>query len=127
MAEATKIADMRVAAPFLFFIKIILSILCLAPSIAKAESIPLPNPLRAQSIPELSGQMIKGLLGISGAIALFMMVWGGITWMTSNGSAERLKKGKDTILWAILGIVIIFLSYVIINFIFTLIGADNET
>ncbi|MFA6467134.1 MAG: pilin [Patescibacteria group bacterium] len=106
--------------------KIILSILCLAPSIAKAESIPLPNPLRAQSIPELSGQMIKGLLGVSGAIALFMMVWGGITWMTSNGSAERLKKGKDTILWTILGIVIIFLSYVIINFLFTVIGTDTE-
>lgn len=110
----------------MWFKKIILSILLLAPSAVEAASIALPNPLRAQSIPELSGQMIRGLLGISGAIALFMMVWGGIVWMTSNGSAERVKKGKDTILWTILGLVIIFLSYVVINFVFTLIGNDGE-
>lgn len=110
----------------MWFKKIILSILLLAPSAVEAASITLPNPLRAQSIPELSGQMIRGLLGISGAIALFMMVWGGIVWMTSNGSADRVKKGKDTILWTILGLVIIFLSYVVINFVFTLIGNDAE-
>jgi len=106
--------------------KIILSVLLLSPTMARAaeSSIKLPNPLSAESIPELSGQMIRGLLGISGAIALFMMVWGGIVWMTSNGNADRLKRGKDTILWAILGLVIIFLSYIIINFVFTLIGGE---
>jgi len=45
-------------------------------------------------------------------------------WMTSGGSAERLKKGKDTVLWTILGLVIIFMSYIIINFLFTIIGGN---
>lgn len=105
--------------------RIILFVLLLIPSMANAQRIPLPNPLKANNIQELSGDMIKGLLGVSGAIALFMLVWGGIVWMTSNGSAERLKKGKDTILWAILGLVIIFMSYVIINFIFDIIGGNG--
>ena len=106
--------------------KIILSILLFMPFMAnaKGEGVPLPNPLSADTVPELAGQIIKGLLGVTGAIALFMMVWGGITWMISNGNAERLKQGKDTILWAILGLVIIFMSYIIITFVFTLIGNE---
>lgn len=113
----------------MFIKKIILSILLLLPSIAKAQNpnqkrVDLPNPLNADSIPVLAGQMIKGLLGTVGAIALFMLVWGGIVWMTSGGNADRLKKGKDTILWTILGLIIIFLSYVILNFVFKLIGGE---
>jgi hypothetical protein len=102
--------------------KTILSILLLLPSAAKA--VELPNPLQADSVPELVGQVIKGLLGVTGSIALFMFVWGGITWMISQGNAEKLKKGKDTILWAIFGLVIIFMSYVIINFVFTVFGGQ---
>ncbi|MBT4209655.1 MAG: hypothetical protein HOE19_01945 [Candidatus Komeilibacteria bacterium] len=107
--------------------KIILFILLFIPNMSKAAEdhrVPLPNPIKADNIQELSGYMIRGLLGVSGAIALFMLVWGGIVWMTSNGNAERLKKGKDTILWAILGLIIIFTSYIIINFLFTIIGGN---
>ena len=107
--------------------KIFLAILLTLPAAAQAAPtprIPLPNPLQANSIPELSGDVIRGLLGITGAISLFMMVWGGLVWMTSQGNAEKLKKGKDTVLWTILGLIIIFLSYVILNFIFTIIGGN---
>ncbi|MBT4516338.1 MAG: hypothetical protein HOC78_00380 [Candidatus Komeilibacteria bacterium] len=108
--------------------KIILFTLLLFPNMVSGQGtsrrVPLPNPLQADNIPDLAGQMIKGLLGITGAIALLMMVWGGMLWMTSGGSAERLKKGKDTVLWTILGLVIIFMSYIIINFLFTIIGGN---
>ncbi|MBU1202588.1 pilin [Patescibacteria group bacterium] len=97
--------------------KIVLFSLLLLPLSAKA-AVEVPNPLSADSIPELAGQMIRGLLGISGALALFFLVWGGILWMTSSGNSERVKKGKDSIVWAILGLVVIFLSYIVINFVF---------
>ena len=106
--------------------KIILLALLLFPAIASAQGgIELPNPLEAESIPELAGQMIKGLLGVTGAIALFMLVWGGIVWMTSGGNANRVEQGKNTILWAILGLVIIFMSYIVLNFVFDLIGGNT--
>jgi len=111
----------------MFIKRIILAVLLFLPSAAKAldvdipDPIRVPNPVNAESIPQLSGDMTKGLLGVTGAIALFMMVWGGIVWMTSNGNAERVKRGKDTLLWSILGLVIIFMSYVVIRFVFTLI------
>ena len=70
----------------------------------------LPNPLPAEDIPTVIGFVIKGVLGVVGAIALLMLVWGGITWMTSAGNAEKVKRGKDSIVWAIFGLLAIFLS-----------------
>jgi hypothetical protein len=37
--------------------------------------------------------------------------------MTSNGKAEAVKKGKDTILYGILGLVICVLAFAIVNFV----------
>lgn len=105
--------------------KSFLAILLFFPAVAKAaDSIPLPNPLQAENIPELAGDMIRGLLGVTGAIALFMLVWGGIVWMTSGGNSNRVEQGKNTIVWSILGLLIIFMSYIILNFVFDLIGGN---
>jgi|SRR3989338_1773588 len=100
--------------------KIIYSLLLFMPTAVRAVS--LENPLRANSIPELVNNVIQGLLGVVGAIVLFFLVWGGIVWMTSSGNAERIRKGKDTIVWAIFGLVIIFLSYAIVKLVLTAIA-----
>lgn len=99
--------------------KIIVIILLALPILAQAVA--LPNPLgNIDSIPELANNMIRGLLGVSGAIALFFLVWGGIVWMTSSGNTDRIRKGKDTIVWAIFGLVMIFISYAIIRLLLTI-------
>lgn len=95
----------------------VLSLVLLLPNISLAE--PLFNPLRVSTFPELVNKVISGILGVVGAISLVMMVIGGITWMTSAGNADRVRRGRDTLLWAILGLVVIFLSYAIISFVFT--------
>ena len=52
-----------------------------------------------------------------------MFVYGGITWMTSSGSPEKIKKGRDIIIWSVIGLAIIFFSYALVNFvIFDIIG-----
>ena len=87
------------------------------PLITRAQDVSLPNPLPAENIPKLISFSIRGILGVVGAIALLMLVWGGITWMTSQGSADRVKRGKETITWAVFGLAIIFMSYAIVRFV----------
>lgn len=96
--------------------KILFIIFLAAPQISHA-AIPLPNPVKAGSIPELIGYMIQGVLGVVGALALFYLVWGGIFWMTSGGNSDKVKKGKDAIVWSIFGLAIIFFSYALVNFV----------
>jgi hypothetical protein len=79
---------------------------------------PLPNPLGAGTTPQtLIGKVIAAALGVVGSLALLMFIFGGLTWMTSAGSAERVTKGKGIMIWAALGLIIIFTSYALVRFV----------
>ncbi len=84
-----------------------------------SKTVSLTNPLGKDQtdIPVLIGKVIKAVLGIVGSLALVMFIYGGITWMTSAGNAEKVQKGKDTLVWAAIGLVIIFASYALVRFV----------
>ena len=71
----------------------------------------LQNPLNVDSPQALIGQIINSVLGVVGSIALLMFVYGGITWMTSAGNPEKVKSGRDIIVWSVIGLVVIFSAY----------------
>lgn len=73
----------------------------------------LPNPLGAgmDTPQKLIGRIINAVLGVVGSLALLMFVYGGITWMTSSGNQEKVKKGRDIIVWSAIGLIIIFSAY----------------
>jgi hypothetical protein len=68
-------------------------------------------------IPTLIGQIIKGALGIVGSVALLTFVYGGFLMLISQGDAAKIKKGKDALVWATLGLVVIFGSYILLSYI----------
>jgi len=76
----------------------------------------LVNPLESGTtdINKIIGSLIKAALGVIGAITLLMLVWGGFLWLTSAGNAERVEQGTKTMLWAAIGVLIVFSSYFII-------------
>jgi hypothetical protein len=41
-----------------------------------------------------------------------------VLWMTSLGNTQQIEKGKETLKWATIGLMIIFASYAILSFIF---------
>ena len=57
------------------------------------------------------------LLFVIGAVAVIMIVVGGLRYVISGGDAKQVEAAKNTILYAIIGIVIAILAYAIINFI----------
>ncbi|MGE5425823.1 MAG: pilin [Bacillota bacterium] len=84
----------------------------------------LTNPLKGVDTPqELIGSVIEKLFGIIGSLALVMFIYGGLIWMTSSGSSTQVKKGRDIIVWAIVGMVVIFSAYALVRFVIQGIGA----
>jgi len=65
------------------------------------------------------------ILGIVGALTLLMFVYGGFMWILSGGSSERVKKGKDIIVGSIVGLLIVFSSYMIISWVSSTLGATG--
>jgi hypothetical protein len=97
---------------------------------AEADSVTLGNPLQegksqAISTGELFGRIIQAMLGVR-SIALVMFVYGGFLWLTSGGSADKIKKGRETLVWAILGLVVVFTSYIILSYVLTAITTATK-
>jgi hypothetical protein len=67
--------------------------------------------------------LIKGVMGIVGVLAIVAFVWGGVEWMISGGNPEKIKKGKTMMVWAVWGLVVIFGAYAILDVIFRALGA----
>ncbi len=61
--------------------------------------------------------VINIMLFIIGLIAVVMLVIGGIRYATSGGSQEAVKGAKDTILYAIIGIVVAVMAYAVVGFV----------
>ncbi len=59
------------------------------------------------------------LLFIIGAIAVIMIIVGGIRYVTSNGDSSQTKAAKDTIMYAVIGVIVAILAYAIVNFVIT--------
>jgi len=78
---------------------------------------PLTGKAEALTIPQIIGLAIKAILGLVGSIALLMFIIGGLTWMTSGGNPEKIEKGKKTLVWATIGLLVIFSSYIILDFV----------
>lgn len=67
------------------------------------------------SVNELIKKILTWLLGIAFGVAVLFLIVGGFWYITSAGNEETAEKGKNTAINAIIGIVIIVLSWVIIN------------
>lgn len=84
----------------------------------EAGSICLENPLGNISDPRvIVGLVIKVVLGIVGSLAMVIFIYGGLLWMTSSGNSETITKGRNTLLWAVIGLLVVFGSYTLVNFI----------
>jgi multisubunit Na+/H+ antiporter MnhB subunit len=54
---------------------------------------------------------------VLGAIAVIMIVIGGIRYTLSNGESAAITGAKNTILYAVIGLVVALLAYAIVNFV----------
>ena len=67
------------------------------------------------------------LLFVIGALSVVMIIVGGIRYVISGGKEVNVTKAKNTILYAIIGLVVALLAYAMINFVLeTLIPGMNN-
>lgn len=62
-------------------------------------------------------QVTNTILYIVGIIAVIMLIIGGIRYVTSGGDSKKVTDAKNTVLYAIIGLVIAFLAFAIVNFV----------
>jgi hypothetical protein len=61
----------------------------------------------------------NALIFIVGAISVIMIVVGGLRYVISNGDSKQISAAKDTILYAVIGVVVAIAAFAIVNFVTT--------
>lgn len=69
--------------------------------------------ITSTKLPDLIGKLISYILAFVGVFFLLLMIYGGYIWMIARGNEQEVEKAKNTIIAAIIGLVIILLAYAI--------------
>lgn len=78
----------------------------------------IKNPLEksgSTTITHVLKGIINWMLGLVGFLALIALIIGGARMIIDFGNEDQVKKAKMTITWAIIGLMVVILSYAIIN------------
>lgn len=65
------------------------------------------------------------ILGIVGSLSLVMFIYGGFMFLISSGSSDKVGQARKIIVAAVIGLVIVFSSYLIIKFVIGALGANT--
>lgn len=70
-------------------------------------------------------QITNTVLYVVGAISVLMLIYGGFRYIISGGDSKKITDAKNTILYAILGLIIAFFAYAIVNFVLNTINPTS--
>ena len=68
----------------------------------------------------LIGTVVNTMLFIVGILSVIMIIVSGILYTTSSGDSGKVSKAKNTLTYSIVGLVVAFLAYAIVNWVFKL-------
>ena len=87
------------------------------------------DPLTGSGCMDDGGAMVTNLIqwvvGIGGAVAAIFIVVGAFGYITANGDPNKLQKAKTTILYALIGLIIVALAEVLTAFVANLVRESN--
>lgn len=75
----------------------------------------LCNPIKANSIGEFLTATTKAFITIAFPIVVLMIIYSGFLFVAAQGNEEKLKTAKRTIVWTIIGGLIVLAATVLVN------------
>ncbi len=69
------------------------------------------------SVPKIIQKIINGLLYVLGAVTVIVIIFSGIFYTTSSGDAKMVEKAKNTLFYAVVGLIVAIMAYAIVNFV----------
>lgn len=71
------------------------------------------------SLTGIVGSIANVLIFLVGAASVIMIIVAGLSYVVSGGNSDQVVKAKNTILYAVIGIIVSISSYAIANFVIT--------
>lgn len=81
----------------------------------------------AKSADDPSGlvkNVINFMLYLVGILSVAFLIWGGIRYTASAGDSNKVTSAKNTIMYAVIGLIVAILAYAIVNLVITQVKTD---
>jgi TRAP-type C4-dicarboxylate transport system permease small subunit len=72
---------------------------------------------KTDKLPAFITTLVNGLLFILAAVSIIVIIFAGIFYTTSMGDTAAITKAKNTLLYAVIGLIVAIFSYAIVNFV----------
>jgi len=77
----------------------------------------IENPIGFDSVQGVVKALIQVAFTAAGLVAVIFLIIGGFKYLTSSGNADAVEGAKGTIINAIIGLIVIFISFLLVNYI----------
>ena len=107
------------------FVLMVLSVLFSHVALAQTATVTegqIVNPISYNSLGELIVALIRFLLIMVGSLSVLFIIIGAVRMVTSAGNEKAVTAGKQTIQWAVLGLIVALMSFSVIAMVQSLIG-----
>lgn len=81
-----------------------------------SESI-VPDGVGNSGLTKTINTAVNVVIGIVGMLAVIMIIMGGISFVTSQGDTAKVTKARNTILYGVVGLIVVLLAFAIVNFV----------
>ena len=88
-------------------------------STAALDTVSNKTGITEPSITNIGGNVMKMLFFAIGLIFFILMVYAGFRWMTARDKSEKVEKARNTMIAAVIGLVILLAAYAVTTFIQT--------
>ena len=86
----------------------------------------VPNPVNENTLGDVLFNVVNALLLFAGAVAVLFLIIGGFRYVVSTGNPDQVDGAKRTILYAVLGLIIIFIAFVLVGLVQSYLGVENR-
>lgn len=85
----------------------------------EAAKSPICKDRNKDKVPAFVKTLVNVLLYVLGAVSVIVIVISGFFYATSGGDAALITKSKNTLLYAVVGLIVALLAYAVVNFVIT--------
>ena len=95
----------------------------LGSGVAQSKTSEMPSTLFGNT--GIFTQIVSVMLFLVGILSVIMLIFGGLRYIISRGESKAVESAKNTILYAIVGLIVAIMSYAIVNFVVTSFTGSN--
>ncbi len=84
-------------------------------------------PAKLSNLQDVFSNVLVSVLSLIGLVTFGMLLWGGVQYLTAGSDKEAAGRARNTITYALIGLILAISSVMIINLLGTFLGLDFST